>query len=377
MYLIKLRSGASVSDKSLSTLLWPAAVVCTCLAVNRTIMSAKHHDRPAVQQAVASANRPNHQLHRSITEQSPPFKQSRVHHYLHRKERERIDRMPMSAGPATRGSLELSRADPTIPSGAADTGTALCVGDDIPNASEIGTKLQRLLDNDHIAREQREKAAAATTSLRKSLLELTQFSNATIARLDETYSSVLQRLSSLQATIAAMKELAVILQDANKDFTRESHVLVNEIESQLGVYDQSTDQKERIQDLQARIHAVRTTVQGLSQRVDTVRERVEDWEKADKEWQERTRRRLKAIWIFIFVIAFIVIFLFIGAQYAPSVDVNQLTGLPSETLGKPTMMENLVQNGSKSAAAMADEIREELARRRGHEREALRVFDEL
>ncbi|KAI1118943.1 hypothetical protein F5Y14DRAFT_398239 [Nemania sp. NC0429] len=340
-------------------------------------MSAKHHDLAVVQRTVTSPHRPNHQLRRSITEQSPPFRQS-LHQYLHRKDRERDDRLPQSAGPRTPGSLELPRAEVGA---ATDTSMAFWTGDELPNAKETGTNLQQS-PHDHIAREQKQKqkAMAATASLQKSLVELDTFSNATIARLDETYSSVLDRLSSLQSTIVSMKELAAVSQELTESFTSESQTLISDIESQLSAYDQSADQKKRIQDLQARIRAGRDKVQALSKRVDVVRGRVESWEKADKEWQERTRRRLKVIWIFISVLLLILVFLFVGAQYAlPSADINKRTepgpGLQGEKLA---MMETPNENKSSSAAAaMADEVRQELARRRGNEQEVLHVFDEL
>ncbi|RYC54773.1 hypothetical protein CHU98_g11436 [Xylaria longipes] len=343
-------------------------------------MSAKHHDPLVVQRAITSPNRPNHQLRRSITEQSPPFRQSRVHQYLHRKDRERDDRLPVSAGTPLRGSLELSRAGPLTPGGIADTGM-VWTGDDVPNADEAGTNSQRLPYNHEITREQKEKAAAATASLRKSLVELNAFSNATLARLDETYSSVLQRLGSLHSTIVALKELAAMSQGINERFTSESRALVDEIESQLSVYDQSADQKKRIQDLQARIHAGRDKVQALSTRVDAVRGRIEGWEKADKEWQERTRLRLKAIWIIISIALFVLVCLLVGAQYGPSsTDVNKPADLAPDIREGKLPMESLVGNNNKSAAVMADEVREELTRRRGPdstEQEALRAFDEL
>ncbi|TGJ85888.1 hypothetical protein E0Z10_g2859 [Xylaria hypoxylon] len=348
------------------------------MAAYLTTMSPKHHDPSVGQRAVTSSNRPRHQLRRSITEQSPPFKQSRVHQYLNRKDQERDDRSPLSAGPPVRDSSELPRAEAIT---SVDAGMAFWPGDDVPNAGEAGTNLQQLPSNDGIANEQKEKAAAATASLRISLVELNTFSNSTIARLDEIYSSVLQRLGSLRSTLMAMKELAAMSQEINKTFTSESRALVSEIESQLSVYDQSADQKKRIEDLQARIHAGRDKVQALSKRVDVVRERIEGWEKADKEWQERTRKRLKTVWIIISVVAFVLMFLFFGAQYAPSsVDINKSAEVAPGVPGGRPPVESLVGNSSKSAAAMADEVREELTLRRAHgsvEPEVLRVFDEL
>ncbi|KAI8632360.1 hypothetical protein F5Y19DRAFT_361691 [Xylariaceae sp. FL1651] len=345
-------------------------------------MSAKQHDLLTLQRAITSPQRPGNQLRRSITEQSPPAKQSRVHQYLHRKDRDRDDRLPLSANPPVRSSLDLPRSEAVTPSTASDTDRkptmVFWAGENAPVTTEAATNPHRLHNKNEKAREQKDKAAMATASLRKSLVELNSFSNATIARLDETYSSVLQRLSSLQSMIVAIKELAGMSQDVDKNFTSESRALVSEIESQLSIYDQSDDQKKRIQDLQARIHAGRDRIQALSRRVDVVRERIEDWERADKEWQERTRKRLMVLWIIVSVVAFVLTVLSVGAQYTlSSVDINRPAEVaPGADYGRPSM-DDLVGNNSKS---VSDRVREELTRRRDHgvvEEEVFRAFDEL
>ncbi|KAI0515229.1 hypothetical protein F5B22DRAFT_607631 [Xylaria bambusicola] len=338
------------------------------MAAFGTTMPAKHSEHMVMQRARTSSHHSHHQLRRSITEQSPPFRQSRVHQYIHRKDRDRGDQLPLSAGPLGRDSLELSRAEAATSTG---TRMVLNTGDDVPDTSETRTS-QHVLANDLITQEKQK--AAAVASLKRSLVELNSFSNATIARLDDTYSSILQRLGSLKSTVVAMRELAAMSQDLKESFTGESRALVSEIESQLCVDDQSEDQKKRIQDLQARIHAGRGKVQALSKRVDVVRERIEGWEKADKEWQERTRKRLRIIWIFISAVAFVLVVLFIGAQYAPSAtDVGKLAKMAP---GASEEMESSVRNNT----LMVDEVREELTLRRATalvDQEALRIFDEL
>ncbi|KAI1368722.1 hypothetical protein F5Y08DRAFT_227590 [Xylaria arbuscula] len=349
------------------------------MAAYLTTMPAKHNEPIMLQRAVTSSHRPQHQLRRSITEQSPPFKQSRVHQYLYRKDRDRDDRLPLSAGPSGRGSLELLRADVVS---SARIGMVLGGGDDVPTAGEIGAS-HHILRNDDNAQEKNEAAvaasAAAISSLKTSLVELNTFSNATIARLEETYSTILQRLGSLKSTMVALKELAAMSQELNESFNNESRALVSEIESQLGVYDQSTEQKKCIQDLQARIQAGRDKVQALSKRVDIVRDRIEGWKKADKEWQERTRKRLKIIWIIISIVTFVLVVLFIGAQYAPT-DITKLAEVAPTALGGKPSLESFAGNNSRSAATMAEEVREELTLRRVPEsgdEAVLRIFDEL
>ncbi|KAI1823595.1 hypothetical protein F4861DRAFT_310962 [Xylaria intraflava] len=343
------------------------------MATPLAAMSSKHHDSAAVQRVAATPQRPNHHLRRSITEQSAPFRQSLVHQYLHRKDRDRDERLPVSAGPPLRGSLDLP-CD-------ANTGMTFWPGDNAPNAGEGANPAQQLPNKDGLSQEQKDRVAAATASLQNLLAELNASSTAAVARLDEAYASVLRRLGSLRSTIVAMKELAAMSQEISERFTSESRSLVNEIESQLSIYDQSEDQRKRIQDLQIRIHAGRDKVQALSKRVDVMRERIEDWERADQEWQERTRKRLKVIST-IFVIAFGLLFLFFGAKYAPSsVDVNGIAESPPGGPVQRSSMETIVGNNSKNAATMADDVREELTRRRAHnspvKQEVLRAFDEL
>jgi hypothetical protein len=154
--------------------------------------------------------------------------------------------------------------------------------------------------------------------LKKSLVDLSAFSNATTRRLDDTYYAVLEKLGMLQSTIVALKELAGMSQQTSKQFQRESEDIVREITSQIESFGGFTQQERRIQSLTARIHGGRDKVKALSERVDVVRGRIEAWERADREWQERTRRRLKAIWVVTSVLVFLLLILLIAAQYIPA-----------------------------------------------------------
>lgn len=117
-------------------------------------------------------------------------------------------------------------------------------------------------------------------------------------------------------------------QATNETFTKESDELVRDIQRQVDSVGQFDEQEKKIKLLQKRIHKGRTRIQGLSERVDIVRERVEGWERADKGWQERTRKRLKIIWIIMSVIFFAMILLFLSAQYVAPV-MEETTGLES------------------------------------------------
>ncbi|KAK3501269.1 hypothetical protein B0T13DRAFT_511278 [Neurospora crassa] len=173
-----------------------------------------------------------------------------------------------------------------------------------------------LLNEDEIAKE-RQRAIARERGLKKSLEDLEQFSNNTTRQLDDTYYSVLEKLCVLQNTILALKEVAVASQDMTSHFTTEANELVTDVSLQLDAFGQFEDHQKRIEQLQDRVYAGRDRIKSLSDRVDLVRERIESWERADREWQERTRRRLKAFWVLTSGVIFLVLLIFVGSQFAP------------------------------------------------------------
>jgi hypothetical protein len=93
--------------------------------------------------------------------------------------------------------------------------------------------------------------------------------------------------------------------------------LVTDVSAQLNTFGQFEDQQRRIESLQGRIQSRRELIRSLGERVSAVSVRIEGWERADREWQEKTRKRLKVVWVVTSVIFFLVLSLFIGSQYAP------------------------------------------------------------
>ena len=204
-------------------------------------------------------------------------------------------------------------------------------------------------------------------------------------RLDDTYYSVLERLSGLHGNLVAIKELAGMAKETNDSFHADSRALVTEVESQLDALGQFDEHQNRIEELQSRIATGRQKVQKLSERVDTVREQVESWEKADREWQEKTRKRLKIIWIITSVLLFSILALAVGTQYAPAMDVPVLSDMiPDSASGtRPTGNASLLgttAGGSRIAQNVGEELKAALSRTRAEDAadaQVLRAFDEL
>ncbi len=233
-----------------------------------------------------------------------------------------------------------------------------------------------------VPRPQADRAAlSCPRGLKKELVDLGSFSTATIRRLDLAYTSVLEKLGILHGTIAALTELAGMSQGMNDSFAQNSQDLVRELQAQLDALGDFDDQQKRIHALEDRIRTGSATIQQLSGRLDAVRGRTEGWERADREWQERTRKRLKIMWTVMSVVVFLLALLLIAAQYAPEASEGAAGHLANDTLGK--LGNSTDRAGERSWDAVQNEttrLQSMLDRTGGDAASAddrLRVFDEL
>ncbi|KAJ3505282.1 hypothetical protein NM208_g16212 [Fusarium decemcellulare] len=226
--------------------------------------------------------------------------------------------------------------------------------------------------------EEQAKTSSQVEGLKKSLAELGTFSTSTAQRLDETYYAVLEKVSSLQSTVSALKELAEESQSIHNNFERESREIENDITAQIASMGQFKEHQENIEGLQTRVQDGRARIRALSDRVDIVRERVELWERLDKESQDKTRLRLRAIMICMSVIALTMLVLLFGAQY---VSPNDL--MSGESSNTSRVAEGVVESQKEAGHTELPHGRhdrgdETYVRRRETDRgERLRAFDEL
>lgn len=211
-------------------------------------------------------------------------------------------------------------------------------------------------------------------------MQLHSFSTTTTTRLDETYYAVLEKTSALQNTITALKDLAGASREIYGTFEKESRVLEGDISGQLNALGRFDDQQNTIELLQTRIQSGRAKVQSLSGRVDIVRDHVESWERADQEWQNRTRRRLKVIWSVMFVVTVALITLFLMADFSGTKSSTGSPDMADESMTRTLRHTSL--NISRVVPALdkgGDEgTGESLLWKRPREEDGrLREFDEL
>lgn len=179
---------------------------------------------------------------------------------------------------------------------------------------------------------QREQSHNAERVLQSAVADLDELSASTSQRLDAAYGSILERVSALQETVLDLRALALTAEATNRRFAVDAETVRHDISQQIahieggGVSASGSgtsgsampmpdDQQRRLERLSVRVHRGRQAVQTLSDRVDAVRGRVELWERADRAWQERTRTRLKVLWVIVSsVLLVLVVLLVVTAQ---------------------------------------------------------------
>lgn len=228
-------------------------------------------------------------------------------------------------------------------------------------------------------KEERERGVLRANELRNALLGLNTLSNNTTRRLDNSYYSVLEKLSVLQSTITSLKELAGMTKGLNQEFKDDSQDLVRDVQAQLEGFEEFKEQEKRITDLQRRVKAGRERTKLLGERVDVVKNRVDGWEKAEGEWQERTRKNFRILWVVVSVVT-TVVFAVVVLRYMPPMTAPEppkgmnTTGL----LGRIPDFEAF-KNESQVSRREVEERLEGGSRfiAQPDENPRLRVFDEL
>lgn len=218
------------------------------------------------------------------------------------------------------------------------------------------------------------------------MVDLGDLSSETTRLLDDTYSSVLEKMGTLQSTIIGLKALALQSRETSESFGKETEEVKDEVDKQIHDFNNFQEHEERIRVLRTRVDVSQDKISSLGRRVDVVRDMVEGWERADKKWQERTRRRLMVIWGITSAVIFVLVLLYYGAQYGGSGSLP-LDGLPAGDISGVEALGGM--NGSLNASSSGtgvidvgagDEAFPDIGKpepKAGNADERLRLFDEL
>ncbi|ESZ95046.1 hypothetical protein SBOR_4579 [Sclerotinia borealis F-4128] len=270
-----------------------------------------------------SPNKPRYQVTQSVSEASTPLKphRSHRHHHHHHPHIHRRDRDEKSSQytlqKALNPSREVSRSEGVSPNESRNGSRRPSIfgsavdGFDLPRDNE-----RRPLREGELEAE-KEKGAMMATELRNTLADVNIVADNTTRQLDTTYYSVLEKLGDLHKTIDSLKELAAMTRQLNEEFNTEGEELVQESRAQLEGFEGFEAQERIIKALEKRVKEGRDTINTLSGRVNVVKKRVKGWEQAEQEWQDKTRKRLKMLWILMSICATILLSIVILA-YIPS-----------------------------------------------------------
>lgn len=136
------------------------------------------------------------------------------------------------------------------------------------------------------------------SELRSILADLSDLSTRTTRRLDYTYYSLLTSFSALRAGIHSLHGLARSTHLLERRFSQSTAELATETSKALRGADEGFErQKGRIEDLEARLLAGRSRVEGLGRRLDTVQGKVERSARRDGEERRRAEGWWRAGWL--------------------------------------------------------------------------------
>ncbi|KAL1899633.1 hypothetical protein Cpir12675_001309 [Ceratocystis pirilliformis] len=144
--------------------------------------------------------------------------------------------------------------------------------------------------------------AQSVSTLEEMVSDLKDFSTYSIQYTEETYRSIVDLYLSLRQAVENMRALVGKSSEVTKTFVSEAESLDSDVRSQLEAFRNLDQQTKRIKEMHSRIRSGRHKMEALSMRVDTVKNAVERWETADAEWQERTRKRLRSVWIVLLIL---------------------------------------------------------------------------
>lgn len=223
----------------------------------------------------------------------------------------------------------------------------------------------------------------SNSELRTSLTELNTLSNDQTSRLDITYYSVLEKLAFLQSSLASLKEIASATKNVTADFNDGTEELVEEVTEQVEGFDNFSSQERRIADLTTRVQTGRGKIKSLSERVEVIRNKVEGYERKEGEWQDKTRRRLRVMWVFVSVVSVVLVGLVLF-RYTPakSFGPGVVHGVGKEGLrvgggGLANETWSLKREVGVGREGVAERLKRSQDERNGEGDDKLRVFDEL
>lgn len=130
----------------------------------------------------------------------------------------------------------------------------------------------------------------AYRDLRAALQSLSDHSLQTSRRLDDTYYSILEKISVLRQTIGTLQDLSVLTKKLQVNFESDTKELVKNVSGQVATYDDFQLSQRQVNALEERIKIGKQTANSLTTRLARAKERVDSRARAEAQWQATNTR---------------------------------------------------------------------------------------
>ncbi|CAO2656836.1 Nn.00g056390.m01.CDS01 [Neocucurbitaria sp. VM-36] len=161
------------------------------------------------------------------------------------------------------------------------------------------------------------RVEARERDLRTTLQSLSDQSLKTSRRLDDTYYSILEKLSVLRQTIGSLQELSGLTKELHDNFESDTKDLIEHVEGQFEGFNDFKTQQEQVNGLEERIRVGREKADTLTARLAKAKERVDTRAKIEAEWEVKNTRRLRFFWGILSTIVALILAVILFHQFKP------------------------------------------------------------
>lgn len=126
--------------------------------------------------------------------------------------------------------------------------------------------------------------------LNVALKTLSDQSLKTSRRLDDTYYSILEKVSVLRQTIGSLQELSGLTRELHENFDSDTKELLDDVQGQIDGFGSFDSQQKQIVDLEERVTTGKKKADTLTERLAKARERVDARAKSEAEWEAKNTR---------------------------------------------------------------------------------------
>lgn len=130
------------------------------------------------------------------------------------------------------------------------------------------------------------------SDLRTALQSLSDQSLKASRRLDDTYYSILEKVSILLQTIKTLQELSGLTRDLQSNFESDTRELVEDVTGQVDAFDNFQSSQDQVSALEQRIKAGKQKADALTARLARARDRVNERAKTEAQWEVTNTRMI-------------------------------------------------------------------------------------